>query len=89
MKNLKLKSEQTVDALEELDRIIKKFPYMSDSEFFTNTILRDIAVSLSIIADWCIININKERTIDIGKDEEEVKKFYTDAINALKEKKNE
>ena len=88
MKNLKLKSEQTYDTLRSMDKMIRKDPTMQSSHSLTNTLLWDMATSLSIIADWCIMDVEKERMIDIGKDEEEVKKFYTDAINALKEKKN-
>lgn len=48
------KTELTLEIMEKLNKEFKINPSMFESRGLTNTWLQDIAVSLAIIADWCI-----------------------------------
>ena len=50
----KVKSELTMDIIKMLQDSTKKNPFAYEQRSVTNTLLQDIAVSLSVIADWCI-----------------------------------
>ena len=56
------KSEQTLKTIEVVIEELKQNPLTQDSVSLINVWLQDIAISLSIIADWCIKDKEEKKT---------------------------
>ena len=58
------KSQLTLEIMKKMDKELKTNPLMFESRSITNTWLQDIAISLAIIADWCIKDNKEENKND-------------------------
>lgn len=50
----KTKTESTLENMKKVNEELKTNPFLFESRGLTNIWLQDIAISLAIIADWCI-----------------------------------
>lgn len=57
----KTKSELTMETIKMLQDSTKNNPFAYEQRSVTNTLLQDIAISLSVIADWCLKDLEKNK----------------------------
>ena len=55
------KSELTMEVIKMLQDGTKTNPFAYEQRSVTNTLLQDMAVSLAVIADWCLKDLEKNK----------------------------
>ena len=61
MKIPKSKTENTMEVIKMLQDGTKTNPFAYEQKSVTNTLLQDMAVSLAVIADWCLKDMENKQ----------------------------